>query len=402
MGIFEFSFSKLLLFPFICPVFNLGQDLLLKAIGIKGHIFMISSLIFFGEMLSIFIELIAEILQRREKRHSLQTVVLDNQLIVNNYQNEMDEQLKEKQKNLKSLMFFSCLLEFIANILMTFFLSHPFIYSIIQLECKAVPLFSIAFLNKFISKVQFEKHNIFAMLIILFGASLILIVHFLVQRIIPNFFEALLITILFMIVKVTAGTKELLDTYILQAKYASPFKLLFYQGLFGFIASLFCAFVFSDKKCFYSKDFDFCTKEGFIDSFKIFLNTINNIKTISYIILLCLMVLALNVFRMQTKVYLTIFHRVLSCITTAIVNWVLFVFFWKQNQYENSVIGRVFEMIGFIIILFGELVYAEVIICKFKGLSENTKKEIIKRGELDRTDSMEIIRQSIIKLKNIE
>ena len=100
------------------------------------------------------------------------------------------------------------------------------------------------------------------------------------------------------------------------------------------------------------------------------------------------MVLLLNVLRKQTKYYLTAFHRVLSCISTAILNWVIFII-GKQKTFETVVI---IEMIGFIVILFGELVYAEVIICKFMGLDEDTKKEILKRGEVERTNTMLIIK----------
>ena len=45
---------------------------------------------------------------------------------------------------------------------------------------------------------------------------------------------------------------------------------------------------------------------------------------------------------------------------------------------------KIIELIGFLIVLFGELVYAEVIICKFLGLDENTKKEIEKRDSIER------------------
>ena len=48
----------------------------------------------------------------------------------------------------------------------------------------------------------------------------------------------------------------------------------------------------------------------------------------------------------------------------------------KTNIYisiSNS--GKIVEMIGFIVILLGVLVYSEVIICKFKGFDENIKKK---------------------------
>ena len=404
MKLFVFSFSKPLMYPFLCPIFNFGQDVLGNKLGFKGHLFMNSTMVFIGEMLSLFLEIISNIKQRTNKKYSSKAVVQDNQLIINSTNEEIDEQLKEKQKGLSILMLLSCLFEFIVNILMSLFLSHPFVYYMIQLECKAFPLFAIAFMNKYIMKVHFEKHNIFAMFIILLGAGSVLIVHFLVQQITKGFIEALIITILFLIVKTVASGKELLDTYILQMKYASPFKLLFYQGLFGFIASSICAIIFNKKDCTVYRQFSFCTKVDddhlYVEDIHHFISQIKGVNIFLYIIGFLLMVLFLNVFRMQTKVHLTIFHRVLSCITTAIINWFL-LFFYKNNDYESSIPGRVVEMIGFIIILFGELVYAEVIICKFKGLDENTKKEILKRDWLER-ESIGTISQSLTIIDDID
>ena len=387
MAIFEFSFSKYLLFPFTAPFINVVQELIFNA-EIKGHIFLRSALFFLGEMLSIFIEIFAQFYQRRKRFHSLKAVVLDNELIIKTYNDEMDEQLKEKQKNLKAFIIFSCLLDFLIQILMSFFLSHEYIYLKIQLECKAIPLFVIAFINKYMFRVNFEKHHKISMVIIFLGTITVFIFHFIFQVKETNLFNTAIITLLFLIVKIITGVKVLLDTYILQAKYASPFKLLFYQGLFGFTVSIFCALLVNNRKCFKINGFYYCTNEGYIDNFQIFFDKFKNTRILLTIIAYCFMVLLLNVLRKQTKYYLTAFHRVLSCISTAILNWVIFLI-GKQKTFETVVI---IEMIGFIVILFGELVYAEVIICKFMGLDEDTKKEILKRGEVERTNTMLIIK----------
>ena len=339
-------------------------------------------------MLSIFIERLAQCCQRRKRFYSLKAVVLDNELIIKTYNDEMDEQLKEKQKNLKPLMIISCLFDWLIQILMSFFLSNKFVYLMIQLECKAIPLFVIAFINKYMFRVNFEKHHKISMVIIFLGTITVFIFHFIFQVKETNLFNTAIITLLFLIVKIITGVKVLLDTYILQAKYASPFKLLFYQGLFGFTVSIFCALLVNNRKCFKINGFYYCTNEGYIDNFQIFFDKFKNTRILLCIIAYCFMVLLLNVLRKQTKYYLTAFHRVLSCISTAILNWVIFLI-GKQKTFETVVI---IEMIGFIVILFGELVYAEVIICKFMGLDEDTKKEILKRGEVERTNTMLIIK----------
>ena len=102
---------------------------------------------------------------------------------------------------------------------------------------------------------------------------------------------------------------------------------------------------------------------------------------------------------MQTKFYLTVFHRLLSCISTAIINWFIFIF--KTDSVKFPLFCNVFEMIRFIIILFGELIYTEVIICKFMGLEENTKKEILKRISLE-THSFDSMTETLEEMPNRE
>ena len=399
MALFEFSFSHYLLFPFTAPFINVVQELILKETHINGHILLKSALFFLGEMLSIFIEIVAQFCQRRKRFHSLKAVVLDNELIIKTYNDEMDEQLKEKQKNLMPLMIISCLFDWLIQILMSFFLFNKFVYLMIQLECKAIPLFVIAFMNKYMFRVNFEKHHKISMIIIFLGTITVFIFHLIIQIKNTNFFNTAIITLLFLIVKIITGVKVLLDTYILQAKYVSPFKLLFYQGLFGFILSIVFISFINNIKCYDIEGFNFCTDEGYIDNFQMFWNKISNIRIALYIIPYCVMVLFFfNVFRKQTKYYLTAFHRVLSCISTAILNWVLFLI-QKEKTFEASTIV---EMIGFLVILFGELVYAEVIICKFMGLDEDTRKEILKRGEEERTKTMLIIKNSLFKCIDVE
>ena len=405
MPLFEFSFSKPLFFPFICPIINLFQDLLAKGIGIKGHLFLNSAVFFIGEMLSILIELVARSLQKDE---SNETIANNKKCIkpVNKANN-----LQEKQKHLSLLIFISCLFEFIVNILMNFFLSHYFVYYMIQLEGKSFPMFALAFMNKYILKEPFEKHNKLAIIIILIGAGPILITHFINKYNTLSFLDAIIITIFFFIVKSIAAGKEHLDTFILQTKYSSPFQLLFYQGLFGFIASIICSLIFNGITCKEVKGFNYCGDKKFIENYATFFSEFKSC-TFLYLIGYILMVLALNVFRMQTKYYLSTFHRVLSCIITSIINWFLFIFIWRKDYQDNpdnpdyskdkkdiSDSGKIVEMIGFIVILFGVLVYSEVIICKFQGFDENTKKEIEKRDWLE-SNSISLIRDSLATVQD--
>ena len=92
---------------------------------------------------------------------------------------------------------------------------------------------------------------------------------------------------------------------------------------------------------------------------------------------------------MQTKFYLTVIHRTLSCESTAILYWFIRLFSAKEDMNKEEPLLLAYEIICFILILFGELVYCEVIVCNFFDLRENTKKEIEKRNNEDFTNARE-------------
>lgn len=263
---------------------------------------------------------------------------------------------------------------------MNAFLTNQFLYKTIQLEAKAVPLFAIALFNKWFLKVPFEKHNIFAMIIISIGAGSVFIKHFCPPEEEKDFGLARIMTLLFMIIKIITGAKELLDTYLLQEKYASPFILLSFQGLFGFVASIIGGLIFNKRSCSNIGNTNFCTPilnedkqtvlqmENIIYFFSNFGKSSGIVASIVMIVLYLCFGLALNFFRIQTKYYLSAFHRVLSCISTAIVNWFVFLVKFRNDNKQSESPGtseppqqsfdwsKIIELIGFLIVLFGELV----------------------------------------------
>ena len=183
---------------------------------------------------------------------------------------------------------------------------------------KALPLFSIAYLDKFLLKLPIYKHHHFAVVIIFIGAFSILILHTIVQPINGNIQDSILLIVIFSVVKLLVGAKELLDTYILQGKYLSQFLLLFYHGISGFLLCLLFSLGASNIKCETFQKIEHCEEGKNIENYANFLNIIYDKLTM--IVLLLISTLTLNVCRMQTKFYLSAMHRVLSCISTSIIN----------------------------------------------------------------------------------
>ena len=409
------SVSSYLLYPFLCPIFNLVQDIIYHQLALSAHFNnhqLIGSAIFFlSQMFCIILEIISNYLQvRHSKKKGKTTLIVNNERIEED--NEHSQVMKEKQSNLILYVILCCVLEFCVYTGLNLFLTNPGVVQTIQLEMRALPIFVMAFLNIFFLKLPFYKHHLFSCVIIFIGFFSILLYHYIAVPINGDHLVSLYVTLLFALLKIIRAIKEMLDTYILQDKYVSPFKLLFYQGVSGIILSLIVAFFLQYKSCTSVQNvIKYCQTSADgnnniykVESFSNFFASIKTGKTIMLLLGFIITTIMIEVCRMQTKHYLTAIHRGLSCAASAVINWFLYLqFFDSSSGYEG---GNKFELIGFIIILVGELIYCEVFICYFWGLEKNTKKMIEKRntfeGELEKQSMQDLEKKNELTNKKVK
>ena len=388
------SVSSSLIYPFLCPVVNLVQDIIIHELAMlsqfNNHQLIGSAIFFLSQMFCIFLEIISNYLQvRRSKKKGKTTLIVNNEMIEED--NEHSQVIKEKQSNLIFYVILCCVLEFCVYTGLNLFLTNPGVVQTIQLEMRALPIFVMAFLNIFFLKLPFYKHHLFSCVIIFIGFFSILLYHYIKLPINGDHLVSLYVTLLFAVLKIIRAIKEMLDTYLLQEKYVSPFKLLFYQGVSGLVLSLFVGFCLQYMSCTQTAQtvIKYCQPNDKVESFDNFFTSINNWKSIALLIGVIITTIIIEVCRMQTKHYLTAIHRGLSCAASAVINWFLYLQFFELKEVNYL------ELIGFVIILLGELIYCEVFICYFLGLEENTKKMIDKRN----ADEGEIEKQSINDLE---
>ena len=389
------SVSSSLIYPFLCPVVNLVQDIIIHELAklsqFNNHQLIGSAIFFLSQMFCIFLEIISNYLQvRRSKKQRKTTLIVNNEMIEED--NEHSQVIKEKQSNLIFYVILCCVLEFCVYTGLNLFLTNPGVVQTIQLEMRALPIFVMAFLNIFFLKLPFYKHHLFSCVIIFIGFFSILLYHYINLPINNDHLVSLYVTLLFAVLKIIRAIKEMLDTYLLQEKYVSPFKLLFYQGVSGLVLSLFVGFCLQYMSCTQTAQtvINYCQQNNNkVESFDNFFTSINNWKSIALLIGVIITTIIIEVCRMQTKHYLTAIHRGLSCAASAVINWFLYLQFFREKEVNYL------ELIGFVIILLGELIYCEVFICYFLGLEENTKKMIDKRN----ADEGEIEKQSINDLE---
>lgn len=389
------SVSSSLIYPFLCPFVNLVQDIIIHQLAMlsqfNNHQLIGSAIFFLSQMFCIFLEIISNYLQvRRSKKKGKTTLIVNNEMIEED--NEHSQVIKEKQSNLIFYVILCCVLEFCVYTGLNLFLTNLGVVQTIQLEMRALPIFVMAFLNIFFLKLPFYKHHLFSCVIIFIGFFSILLYHYINLPINNDHLVSLYVTLLFAVLKIIRAIKEMLDTYLLQEKYVSPFKLLFYQGVSGLVLSLFVGFCLQYMSCTQTAQtvINYCQQNNNkVESFDNFFTSINNWKSIALLIGVIITTIIIEVCRMQTKHYLTAIHRGLSCAASAVINWFLYLQFFVDKKVNYL------ELIGFVIILLGELIYCEVFICYFLGLEENTKKMIDKRN----ADEGEIEKQSINDLE---
>ena len=393
MAVFEIGVvSSMLAFPFIIPFISLIEDVTKYYLQMPYHIFLLGAVIFLGQTLSIVLYYISKYLLIRKDYVKKEEEII----MVNTFgPGSTDEQhIDHKSKEYVNFyIVLTCVLEFILYVLMMIFLSNTTLADTIQFEMKAVPVFSVVYFNKFFLRLPFYRHHYFALTLIFFGAVSVLICHFFCQPLIERNYEAsLMINFLFFIQKIFRGFKEVIDTYILQENNISPFLLLFYQGIIGTILCVLFAIGFQFVPCTSFWKMNFCDMGHNIENFGDFFEQFKDGKIISLMIGLLFASLVVEVLRMQTKYYLTAIHRILACVSTAILYW--FILLVSGKNKNDLIYINVLEIVSFLIILFGELVYCEVIVCNFWKLKENTKKEIEKRNLIEG----QFIRESLYEI----
>ena len=381
------SVSIYLIYPFICPIFSFLEDIIHRYSSSLNNQRQVvrSFFFFFSQIFCIFLEIISNYQQKRKKDTPKQEVlIINNEKIENEEKAESDKEeevvLQKKHSNLLFIILGTTVLEYTVYCFLNILSTNVDVSSTIQLEMKALPVFCIALLNKYFLKYPFYRHHLVAVIIIFIGFITILIFHIIFDPINEDLKTTLILVAIVSLLKVLRAIKEMLDTYILQERYVSPFLLLFYQGIIGVIISMIFIAIGQNVQCSNYERWDYCVN-GYYESIGTFFAITRDVGSIFLVIGFILCIICIEVCRMQTKKYLTTIHRGLSCSASAIFSWFFFLNLLSFGSLSS--LQRVYEIVGFFFILLGELIYCEVIIFYFGGLDENTKKEIQKRQTVE-------------------
>ena len=245
---------------------------------------------------------------------------------------------------------------------------------------KCIQVIISALLCYLVFHIKVYRHNYFSFFNLLLFAGILGLINyngiFEAYSLIGNVFISLLYSIY-----------EVIEKYIMNKTYLSPYTLLFFEGLILMIISCIILIIFNNIEC---KDtYEFCnhkvTKHLFEFKQLIFLLKDNPMLLLN-IILYMLVYFLFNVFRIFTiKEFSPIYRTVADCF--------VFVFIFIISVCNGNFafdINLIFKAVCHIMIVVSLLVYNEVIIVHFWKLDVNTEVEIKKRSMDDCNEVREL------------
>lgn len=232
-------------------------------------------------------------------------------------------------------------------------------------------------LNGFISirilKLTLHKHHYFA--IGLLGLSFILVSFQCITHDHQLSFWSLYIfvhSLLWAVIETNA--KWIMKTYDI-----SPYVFLFMLGLGGIVVQLILAIPISFIPC----NMDFCTNgrlENYIKVFQIIFNSS------SLIITILLYVCCFTLFILLILIVNNAFNPTHSCTAESFENialWLYNLFLNNTHQHGDAVLYIILSSVGYCVLVFGGLIYNEIIVCNVCALDKSTREAITQRADED-------------------
>ena len=269
---------------------------------------------------------------------------------------------KKERKDKKYYNFFTltALIILLGLLLATFELLMTITLDKTKFEFRLYLLFFVPIFSKFILKENFYKHHYLSLIIALIGVILLLIPICLVMT-----KEDIITNILIFILGTSNALFMVLIKYLIQKYYYSPIYLSFLFGISSIIITCIAFSIYSLIKYhdfnYFNESFDFSQKE-------------NNLYFTLYIFLSSIFGIIYNILYLLALYYFSPILILVSDMISPFLMWIALTIF-DGGKMPDVIINP----IGYLIVLLASLVYNEIIIFNFWGLSKNTKKFVEKR-----------------------
>lgn len=236
-------------------------------------------------------------------------------------------------------------------------------------------LFICAICSYFILDIKiFERHQHFSSAIIIIVSFIITLLSYFLEdkKNNENFFGKLALVAL---PEIVYCSMYIVGAIYLIKTQGNVYKLIFFNGLFGLIASVVLQFIISFFNCskdiqnLFVEDFDICKGKKYktiIENFKSF-KKFGGFLTLFLIIFNFLKIL---------NIWLLIYYFSVNHFAAIYTIPYILLYIFQENDFDY----RIYYIIGCFIIILMTLIYNEIIILNFCELNKNTKTEITKRA----------------------
>jgi len=247
-----------------------------------------------------------------------------------------------------------------------------------------VPLFSY-----FILDIKLCRHHWLALIISLIGVSIITISRFILEY---SIMKEILYHLLNILISSLFSFSLVLIKYLMSKYFiSSPYSFLFYDGIFCIINSFITALILEYPIVININDIKYNpllkneNNNYFSNNILEIINMFKGQDSLFYISFSLAFVSSFGYFIFNA---FTIFHfspylNVLTDFITPLLYDILNFFFLDDDRTGKNIRRYIYELIGFLILIFGALILNEIIILNFLGLSDNTYSKIAYRGSLD-------------------
>lgn len=234
------------------------------------------------------------------------------------------------------------------------FLSAPSVYQIIRgVITVPVLIFSLIFLKR-----KFYKHHILGVFCILTGAVVVGIDSILEKS--SSSSDPIIGGIVLLISQIIAGAVLVFEEYLMSKIYIEPIQAIGVEGAVGLSISLLVLFVLNFIPC---ENQDFCYGGKVENTLEVLDDLVNNWQIMVLVLGSVLAIAVLYWAGIYTTRYASALSRATMDSARIVVVWAFSLAFgWESFHWV--------ELIGFLIMVFGTLVYNEIFIIPLFGLKE--------------------------------
>ena len=368
----KFALRRNLIYPLQLLIWKLIREaeiyLISKVFNFKNSLFY-TPIMFLGELLAgiIFSSYVKSSLKKKKKEEHIDSYPI--KLI----QTDVDLIPLDSNKKISFLIFIAAFSDFVQFLLRTSFVKRfPKISATLSDRLSANIAVIGALLYVFALKIKIFKNHIFALIVT--SACLVIIIssEFIFQEIniFMTYWEFVVVLLIIIVNQLFDNLLDTIEKYLFEYDFVDPFKILFFEGLFGFIL------------CF----FLFLTPNFLEDLGDVYKNNSAGNFTLFFFLLIIYIVLCggKNIFRVITTKIYSPMARVFS--DYFLNPFYLIFYFLVENDFKadtNIKIGFYFGINIFLSIVncFCGLVFNELLILFCCGLERNTHHQVSLRAK---------------------